>query len=185
MVKETDLNHRSLDASSDERTAANIRGDIAATRDNIADTVDKLTDRVQETLDWRSYVERHPYAAIGVAAGAGLVAAGLFKKRKSPTDRLLDALADSVEDTTGRLRGALSFLPRTGGGPSGAVKAAVVGLLARKATELVQDHFNRPNQARYIGEDDRRHAAVSDVRSEYEHQDTTRRNHGTDDERFS
>jgi hypothetical protein len=186
MAKEIDLNRRVNGVDLDDRSAESIRGDIAATRENIADTVDKLTDRVQETLDWRSYVERHPYAAVGVAAGAGLLLSGMFKKqRKNPTERMLEALAESVEDTTDRLRGAISFLPRGGLRPGNAVKAAVVGLLARKASEYFEERLSRPAQTTVFGDDDRRHAAAAGLQPQYEQQDISRRNHGTDDERFS
>jgi hypothetical protein len=169
MAKEIDLSRRLQVTEPDDRSAESIRGDIAATRETIADTVDKLTDRVQETLDWRSYVERHPYASVGVVAGAGLLLAGMFKKRrKSPTERMLEALAESVEDTTDRLRGAIGFLPRGGMRPGNAVKAAVVGLLARKASELVEERLSRPAQTKVIGDDDRRHAAAAGLQSQFE-----------------
>lgn len=184
MAKEIDVMRHSGD-SVDERSAGSIRDDIATTRGDIAETVDKLTDRVQESLDWRSYVERHPFAAIGVAAGAGLLISGVLRKRTSPTERILKALADSVEDTTGRVRGTLSVLPGSGLRPGGAIKAAVVGLLARKASEFVEERFNKPRPVRQIGEDDRKHAAAAEAQPKNEHQGSIRRNHGLDDETLS
>jgi len=183
MAKEIDLGQRALD-SNELRSAESIRDDIAATREDISATVDKLTDRVHESLDWRSYVERHPLAAIGVVAGAGLLVSGLARKRSTPTERILKALADSVEDTTGRLRGTLSLLPSSGLRPGGAVKAAVVGLLARKASEYVEERLNQPRRPRQIGEDDRRHIVAAESDPHFEQQGS-RRNHGTDDELYS
>jgi ElaB/YqjD/DUF883 family membrane-anchored ribosome-binding protein len=184
MAKEVNVIRRDQEAD-EGRSADRIRDDIAATRDDIAVTVDKLTDRVQETLDWKSYVERHPLAAIGVAAGAGLLISGVVRKRSTPTERILKALADSVEDTTGRVRGTLSLLPGSGMRPQNAVKAALIGLLARKASEYVEEHFAQPRPKRQFGEDDRRHVVAAETQPQYEQQGSIRRNHGTDDEQFS
>jgi hypothetical protein len=169
MAKEIDVTHRKYEEPADGRTAENIRGDIAATRENISETVDRLTDRVQETFDWRSYVQRYPVVAVGAAAGAGLLLSAAFRRRRSPQDRIVEALAESVEDATARLRGAMSIIPRAGVGPGGAVKAAVIGLLARKATQLVEEKLNRRDSGREPGEDDRRHAIdAEDSRTKYD-----------------
>lgn len=72
------------------RNADEIRMDIVAERQVIAETVDQLGVRIQEKLEWRSYVNRSPYVALGIAAGVGLVAAGLFKKQ-TPLERLINS----------------------------------------------------------------------------------------------
>lgn len=169
MAKETDVMRREYAEAPNERTAEDIRDDIALTRGHITDTVDKLTDRVQETFDWRSYVRRYPLAAVGAAAGTGILLSAAFRRRRSPQDRIVKALAESVEDATARVRGAMSILPRSGGGPGGAVKAAVVGLLARKAAQLVEERFSGAGSNQHIGDDDRRHAMDTEAgRSEYD-----------------
>src|SRR5215831_3885142 len=87
-----------------QRSAEDIRQDIAAKRDSISETVDRLGERLHETLDWRSYVAEHPLVFLGLAAGAGFVVSGIFKRRPSPADRIVDAVADMVEDVTDRVR---------------------------------------------------------------------------------
>lgn len=122
-----------------ERSAEEIRNDIAERRGQITEAVDKLNDRVQETLDWRSYVADHPLAALGLAAGAGFIASRIFKPRPSPRDRILDAVAESVEDITGQLRTGLSMLPLKVLRPKSSIKAAITAL----ATKAVADYAKR------------------------------------------
>jgi len=110
MAEGTDLIKGSEDLAAD-RSAETIRRDIAARRDSISDTVDELSDRVQAALDWRTYVAEHPFIAVGATAGVALTLAALVKRRSSPQDRILDALADSVEDLAGRFRDGLGTLP--------------------------------------------------------------------------
>jgi hypothetical protein len=80
-----------------ERSATAIRNDIAARRESITQTVDQLGERIHEVLDWKGYVRRYPVACIGLALGTGFLVSGLFKKRASPMERLVDALSDKAE----------------------------------------------------------------------------------------
>lgn len=97
--------------SDTDRSTEAIRRDIAARRDSISDTVDQLSDRVQAALDWRTYIAEHPFAAIGVTAGLAFAASALVRRRRAPQDRIMDALAESVEDLAGRFREGLDTLP--------------------------------------------------------------------------
>lgn len=54
----------------------------------LAETVDQLGTRLQEKLEWRSYIRRSPYMALGAAAGIGLLASALFRK-STPVERLV------------------------------------------------------------------------------------------------
>src|SRR5262245_27644675 len=92
------------DTGVSERSAAEIRHDIAARRESISEAVDRLSDRFQRRLDWRAYVSDYPLAALGVAAGAGFLVARIFKPRQSAGDRIKDALAYGIEDLTSRVR---------------------------------------------------------------------------------
>ena len=89
------------------RSAEEIRRDIAARRDSISGTVDRLGDRIQETFDWRTYLADYPLVALGVAAGAGFLFAGLVRRKPTPQERIVDALSETVEDLTDRLRSNL------------------------------------------------------------------------------
>src|SRR2546423_14583217 len=90
-----------------ERSAEAIRQDIAAKRDSISETVDKLGERIQETLDWREYVGKYPWLALGLAAGAGVIVAGLFKHEPTPRERILEAVAEVGGDVVDRGRGGM------------------------------------------------------------------------------
>jgi ElaB/YqjD/DUF883 family membrane-anchored ribosome-binding protein len=110
MVEGNDL-IRQVDVEATDRSAEAIRRDIALHRDSISDTVDELNDRVQAALDWRTYIAEHPFIAVGVAAGLTCTVAAFIKRRSSPQDRIMDALAETVEDVAGRFRDGLGALP--------------------------------------------------------------------------
>src|SRR5215471_16766203 len=123
-----------------ERSAEEIRQDIAARRESITDAVDKLSDRFQQTLDWKAYVSDHPLVALGVAASLGFLTARIFKPRPSAGKRIKDALAYGIEDLAGRFHHQLENVAphRSGFGLGGTLKAAVTGLITKAATDYVQ-----------------------------------------------
>lgn len=135
-----------------ERSAEEIRQDIAARRESITDTVDRMSDRFQQTLDWKAYVSDHPLAALGVAAGLGFLAARMFKPRPSAGKRIKDALAHGFEDLAGRFHHQLeNVAPRESGlGLSRTMKAALAGLITKAATGYLQnklvDRFSGPSE---------------------------------------
>jgi ElaB/YqjD/DUF883 family membrane-anchored ribosome-binding protein len=126
-----------------ERSAEEIRQDIAARRESITDTVDRLSDRFQQTFDWKAYVSDHPLAALGVAAGLGFLAARIIKPRPSTGKRIKDALAYSIEDLAGRFHHQLENVAphRSGLGLGRTVKAALTGLVTKAATDYLQNRF--------------------------------------------
>src|SRR5262245_50780770 len=139
-----------------ERSAEEIRHDIAARRESITDTVDRLSDRFQQTFDWKAYVSDYPLAALGVAAGLGFLAARIIKPRPSAGKRIKNALAYGIEDLAGRFRHQLeTVVPnRSGSGLGRTVKAALAGLVTKAATDYLQNRFG----ARYTGHyDENRH----------------------------
>jgi|SRR5262245_27642902 len=126
-----------------ERSAEEIRQDIAARRESITETVDRLSDRFQQTLDWKAYVSDHPLAALGVAAGLGFLAARMIKPRPSAGKRIKNALAYGIEDLAGRFHDQLDNVApyKSGFGLSRTVKAALTGLITKAATDYVQNRF--------------------------------------------
>ena len=126
-----------------ERSAEEIRQDIAARRESITDTVDRLSDRFQQTFDWKAYVSDYPLAALGVAAGLGFLAARIIKPRPSAGRRIKDALAYGIEDLAGRFHHQLENVAphRSGSGLGGTVKAALTGLVTKAATDYLQNRF--------------------------------------------
>jgi ElaB/YqjD/DUF883 family membrane-anchored ribosome-binding protein len=127
---------------SQERSAEAIRQDIAARRESISDTVDRLGTRIQEKLDWRQWVTQYPYVAIGTAAGLGILLSGIFKPRRSPTDRIRDAVGEMVEDFFEDIKGSIGDVAVQAVRPAImkaslgiAVGKAVIDLIRKKANE--------------------------------------------------
>jgi ElaB/YqjD/DUF883 family membrane-anchored ribosome-binding protein len=138
-----------------ERSAEAIRQDIAAKRDSISETVDKLGERIQESLDWREYIGKYPMLALGLAAGAGFIVAGLFKRQPTPRERIMDAVAEITEEFTDRIRDvAGDALPVKKSGPGQALKAALTAAITkaaldfgkRKASEMLANNQRQPAQ---------------------------------------
>jgi len=139
-----------------ERSAEAIRQDIAAKRDSISETVDKLGERIQESLDWREYIGKYPLLTLGLAAGAGFIVAGLFKRQPTPRERIMDAVAEITEEFTDRIRDvAGDALPGKKAGPSQALKAALTAAITkaaldfgkRKASEMLAGNYRQPTAA--------------------------------------
>jgi ElaB/YqjD/DUF883 family membrane-anchored ribosome-binding protein len=76
------------------RSAEEIREDIDAGKDAIAETVDRLGERIQETLDWREYLRRYPFWGLGASAGLGFLISGIFVKRVTPMEQIIEELRD-------------------------------------------------------------------------------------------
>ena len=140
MAERTDLiPHKQEADRASARSAREIRQDIAAKREAISETVDRLGERINESLDWRSYVVEHPYVTIGVAAGAGFLLSGLFKPRPSPRDRIIDAVAETVEDITDRVRENLDDVIRKNNSGFGhTLKTAVTAMVSAHAVEFLK-----------------------------------------------
>lgn len=138
-----------------ERSAEEIRQDIAARRESITDTVDRLSDRFQQTFDWRAYVTDYPLAALGVAAGLGFLAARIIKPRPSAGRRIKDALAYGIEDLAGRFHHQIENVAphRSSSSLGGTVKAALTGLVTKAATDYLQNRF----VDRHTGQYENRH----------------------------
>ncbi|HEY7180587.1 MAG TPA: DUF883 C-terminal domain-containing protein [Blastocatellia bacterium] len=153
-----------------ERSAEEIRQDIAARRESITDTVDRLSDRFQQTLDWKAYVSEHPLAAIGVAAGLGFLAfrisSRIFKPRRTAGKRIKDVLAYGIEDLAGRFHHQLENVApyRSRSGLGGALKAAAAGLITKAATGYLQNKV----AGRFAGQVDRYPEHEPEYESEYE-----------------
>ena len=130
------------EATETERSADEIRQDIAAKRESITETVDRLSDRFQQTFDWRTYVSNYPVVALGVAAGLGFLASGILKPRATPTERMKDALADCFEDFTDRFRSQIDDVTTRRPGLNQTVKAAATGLLVKAAAEFVRNRIS-------------------------------------------
>ena len=140
MGERTDVATRMREDETFERSAEEIRQDIAARRETISETVDRLGDRIHETLDWREYVVEYPYVALGLAAGLGFIVAGIFKIKREPTprERIMDALAEITEDVTDRVRGSIEDVVPKKGGPGTTLKAAATAAVTKAALDFAK-----------------------------------------------
>ncbi len=129
------------DESNRERSVDEIRQDIAARRETITETVDKLSEQVQRKLNWREYIADYPFAALGIAAGTGIILSGLLKSRSTPAERIMSALSDSVEDISGRVRSQLDFLPGKNPKTKNAFMVAATSILTKAVADYVGNQF--------------------------------------------
>jgi hypothetical protein len=141
---------RGLDERAPDRDAQSIRDDIAAKRDTITERVDRLSEQLQERLDWKTYVADHPLAGLGIAALGGFIVAGLIAGRRSPTDRLMDALADTVEDVTGKFRQRVDHTLGSGRDTRRTIAVAAASVLSKVAIESIARRAS-DNQGRSRG----------------------------------
>ena len=141
MAERTNLATRLRIDESGERSAEEIRDDIAAERETISETVDKLGDRIQQTFDWREYVAEYPAVALGLAAGAGFVVSAVFTREPTPQERIVDALADLTEDLTERISGIAGDVITRKIIPGRTVKAAVTAIVAKAAIDFAKRKF--------------------------------------------
>ena len=140
MIERTDLNAQvSGEDATLERSAEEIRHDIAAKRQSLSKTVDRLDERIHQTLDWREDISDHPYAALGIATGLGFLIWGIFRPRPTSRERIMEALAESAEGLSDRfLRETGSDLPvEKESGLGRAVKATVTTAATKAALDLL------------------------------------------------
>ena len=134
MAERHDL--RSVEQHS-QRSAEEIRQDIAAKRDSISQTVDRLGDRLHQKLDWREQVTQHPYVALGTAAAVGVLLSGAFKHRPTPRERIMDAVAETIEDFTDDVRNSVTGLFLKTAGPS-FLRSAIAGILTKAVVDVLK-----------------------------------------------
>jgi ElaB/YqjD/DUF883 family membrane-anchored ribosome-binding protein len=120
-----------------QRSAEEIRQDIAAKRDSISQTVDRLGDRLHQKLDWREQVTQHPYVALGTAAAVGVLLSGAFKHRPTPRERIMDAVAETIEDFTDDVRNSVTGLFLKTAGPS-FLRSAIAGILTKAVVDVLK-----------------------------------------------
>ena len=114
-----------------ERSSEDIRQDIAKGEENISQTVEQIGERIKEKLDWRGYVKDSPYWALGAAAGLGYLASGMFLKRTTPMERIMDSIAEEVRDSLGGLLAGAA-------GP-GLIKVTLLGIATKAATSWIKN----------------------------------------------
>jgi ElaB/YqjD/DUF883 family membrane-anchored ribosome-binding protein len=124
-----------------ERSPEDLRQEIEAKKEAIAETINRLDQHVQRAVDWRAQVGDHPYLALGLAVGVGCLFAGIFKSKPSPRERMMEALAEGVEDIADQVCNRLASefrRPPTGS----ALKAAAAALVTKAATAYLRNKLS-------------------------------------------
>lgn len=114
-----------------ERSAEDIRQDIAKRGDKISEAVEQIGERIKDKLDWRGYVKDAPYWALGAAAGLGYLASRMFRTRTTPMERIMGSVAEEVRDSLGGLLAGAA-------GPS-LIKVTLIGLATKAAASLIKN----------------------------------------------
>jgi len=114
-----------------ERSTEEIRQDIAKGEENLSQTVEQIGERIKEKLDWRGYVKDSPYWALGAAAGLGYLASRALIPRPTPTERMIDSIAEKVRDSLG---GMLA-----GAAGSSLIKATLLGIATKAAASWLKN----------------------------------------------
>jgi ElaB/YqjD/DUF883 family membrane-anchored ribosome-binding protein len=114
-----------------ERSAEDIRQDIAKEKENISQTVEQIGEHIKEKLDWRGYVKDSPYWAMGAAAGLGYLASRMFIRRTTPMERLMRPIAEEVRNSLGGLL--------AGAAGSGLIKVTLMGIATKAAASWIKN----------------------------------------------
>jgi len=147
MVNGTQVAQERKNAEGSDRSAVTIRADISAKRDSISETVDKLGERIHETFDWHEYVADYPAVALGLAATAGFLIAGIFKRNPTPQERIHDAIAELTEDMADRVGGVMAGVIQKKVSPGPTVKAAATAIIAKAAVHLLKKQISHTTLA--------------------------------------
>jgi len=127
----TEREHPSNTKQADvERSAEDIRQDIAKEKENISQIVEQIGERINEKLDWRGYVKDSPYWALGAAAGLGYLASRMFLTRTTPMERIMRPIAEEVRDSLGGLL--------AGAAGSGLIKVTLMGIATKAAASWIK-----------------------------------------------
>ncbi len=130
-----------------ERSPEDLRQEIQDKKEAIAETLNRLDQRVHRATDWRAQVGDHPFLALGVAVSVGCLCAGIFKRKSSPQARIMEALAEGVEDITEQVRDRIDAQfrwPERGG----ALKATAAVLVTKAATAYLRNKLSHALKVR-------------------------------------
>ncbi|MFW6123397.1 MAG: hypothetical protein ACOC6L_04090 [Thermodesulfobacteriota bacterium] len=75
-------------AAETERSSEEIQQHIVDMEEEISETVDEISHRITGSLDWRHYVSRYPFVAVGVTAGLGFLAAMMLPGPAAAEERI-------------------------------------------------------------------------------------------------
>ncbi|AFM24086.1 hypothetical protein [Desulfomonile tiedjei] len=126
MLEEAD-NMQSSRRTEGRRSAEEIRRDIDEKKEVITEAVNRLGQRIHEKVDWRGQVRKHPFLALGAAAGVGFLASGIFRRRANPLEQVAAAIHDLSTRNSGR----------------SIIKMTLLGLATKAATEWINTRLEQ------------------------------------------
>jgi ElaB/YqjD/DUF883 family membrane-anchored ribosome-binding protein len=129
-----------------ERSPDDLRQEIKEKKEAIAETLSRVDERIQRAVDWRAQVGDHPYLALGIALSVGCLFSGVFKRKPGPQERIMEALADGVENIADQVRDRVDAQfgwPNRGG----ALKATAAALATRTAMSYLSNQLGRVSKA--------------------------------------
>lgn len=123
------------------RKPEELRQDIEEQKESIAGTLKQLDRRLHSAADWRTHVGEHPFIAVGIAFSVGGLLSGMFRRKPTPRERILDALAESVVDITDQVRNRFvsQFTHSVG---RGLLKASAATLVTKMAASYIRSRGN-------------------------------------------
>lgn len=130
-----------------ERSPEDLRQEIKDKKVAIAETLNRLDQRVQRATDWRAQVGDHPYLALGLAVSVGCLLSRIFKSKPNPQERIMEALAEGVEDIADQVRDRIDShfrWPARGG----VLKATVAAWAAKAVTTYLSNKLSGASNAR-------------------------------------
>jgi len=130
-----------------EPSQEDLRQEIKDKKVAIAETLNRLDQRVHRATDWRAQVGDHPYLALGVAVSVGCLFSGIFRSKPNPQERIMEALAEGVEDIADQVRDRIDShfrWPARGG----VLKATVAAWAAKAATVYLSNKLSGVSKTR-------------------------------------
>jgi hypothetical protein len=92
-----------------------IKSHIVTTRRELGDNLQELEDRVKQATQWRTYVNRYPFAMVAIAFGGGVAASAMFGNSRSTSKPSggTHVFGEKATELWDNLRGALAGLAAT------------------------------------------------------------------------
>ena len=132
-----------------ERTPEDLRQEIKDKKEAIAETLSRVDQRIQRVVDWRAQVGDHPLLALGLAVGVGCLFSGVFARKPSPRERIMEAIAEGVEDfadqVLDRIDAHFSWPER-----GGVLKATAAALATRTAINYLSNNLRSASKAQNV-----------------------------------
>ena len=112
---------------------------------DLKDNFGELEDKVKSAVDWRAQFEEHPGTMLALAFSGGVLLSALLPRARSPRRAVQDSNGNaetirSEPSFSARPRGE-NEKARSGSTAWNALKGAMIGAVAGKASEFIEELF--------------------------------------------